>query len=280
MTLLLGRRVRVQIGLPGEVGIELNATPENGGEGPEIGFQVDHKLDGKPNKATVEIWNPPRGAFQLAQRSDCLVRLFAGYDVPKLAFQGNPLPRYGAAVELVGGDRVLRILAQDGRRAYQQADISRSWGTDVLLSEVVARIGVDMGTPVAPLPEAMGSQTLPQGITLSGSPRNALKALSAAIGAVAMVRDGVLYVVPEGEATGEAVIVFSPVQGNCLKVTPQKDGIISMMGNLDASLRPGRRFVIKDHADFSGTYKARDVSFKGSRGYDTDFNVTVTGRAI
>lgn len=280
MTQLLGRRVRVQIGLPGEPGLELTFSPENGGTGYEIGFSIDHKLDGKPSKGDVEIYNAPPAALRAAQQKACLVRVFAGYDVERLLFQGNPLPRYGADSSIDGGDRVLKVAAQDGRRAYQLPNISRSWGTEVYLSEVVRKVAEDMATTAAPLPASMSTFEFPQGLTLTGKPRDALKSLSAAIGATAMIRDGVLFIVEADGVTGEPAVVFSPEQGNLFKVTPQKDGIVSIHGALDGSVRPGRRFVIKDHPDYSGVYKARDVSFRGSSGFDTPFDVIATGKAV
>jgi hypothetical protein len=268
------------VGLPGEPGLEFFASPENGGSGHSIEFSVDHKLDGKPNKGTIEIYNAPRILLTTAQQTTAIVRLFAGYEVEKLIFSGNPIPRYGAYSELSGGDRVVRITAQDGRRAYQQARIDQTWSIGTPLSQVVTAIGVAMAIPITPLPAELSTTELSQGITLTGNPREALRDLGRAIGATAFVRDNALYVLPDGDTTSEPATVFSPATGNALKVVPQKDGIIELTGLLEGSLRPGRRFVIRDHPDYSGTYKARDVSFRGSSGFDTPFDVIATGKAV
>ncbi len=86
---LFGRHVLVDLGTEGATGVRLNDDPNV----PQlrVAFRVEMTRSSDPHKATIRVWNPSPVTVGLMQAPRAAVRLFVGYDVPRLVFVGNPI---------------------------------------------------------------------------------------------------------------------------------------------------------------------------------------------
>lgn len=268
---LHGRRVILEIGQPGEPGVSIEGLP--------IAFDIQFKLDGKPNQGAITASGVARDLYGAAQQPGAIVRLFAGYNTPKLIFTGDPIPRIGVKYGHAVGTRVLEIQALDTGSKYSNTYVDISIDGQTTLKQVVDAIAVALALPVGPLPPELSTLQFGEGFYASGKP----DAVLARVGAMAdldfTTRDGALLAIPRSGHSGEPVVVLSTAGGNLLNMQQQKDGTIEYTALLDGSIRPGRRIVF-DHPDFKGQAKARDVRFHGDPGWAAPFYTSGTARAL
>jgi hypothetical protein len=287
---LWGRHVLVDLGTEGATGVRLNDDPN----APQlrVAFRVEMTRSSDPHKATIRVWNPSPVTVGLMQAPRAAVRLFVGYDVPRLVFVGNPI-RNGVRLDREGPDRILVIEAKDGGRAYAEGFVSASYGgatsREQVLDACAKALGLPRGTTRFP---ADATLSWPQGLTLSEAARSVLDRICAATRTHWMITDGALVIIPSDGDTGDRATRFSSRTGNLIGAptlrvaeppattatgsTGGKPGGIEVKGLLDASMRPGRAFVVES-ADVNGTFIARDVTFEGDSGYESPYYVSMTG---
>lgn len=252
MTENFGRTVYVQIG------------PE-GGEGREfrdlaISFDIKHTLTSAPNEGTVEIVNPSDNSVALAQTDDAVVRVFAGYDTPRLIFEGSPKDN-GVSLKYEHPDTVLEIDALDGGRALARSRVNVSIGGPVSAEKILEIVASELGLPrgVVEVPEPF---ELDQGITIDAQVSDVLDRLAKSTGANASIQNGSLQLIPKDGDKQVEVSSFSRSNGNLISVDRKDEGI-EVTAQLDGTLRPGDRCEVDDDRGISGIFKARDVKFKG-----------------
>lgn len=345
---LWGRHVLVDLGTEGATGVRLNDDPN----APQlrVAFRVEMTRSSDPHKATIRVWNPSPVTVGLMQAPRAAVRLFVGYDVPRLVFVGNPI-RNGVRLDREGPDRILVIEAKDGGRAYAEGFVSASYGgatsREQVLDACAKALGLPRGTTRFP---ADATLSWPQGLTLSEAARSVLDRICAATRTHWMITDGALVIIPSDGDTGDRATRFSSRTGNLIGAPTQRVGTppsastttvqsvwpippvwpapagwptpinggatptgwpvppfwpapigwpsallyprpssvittsaraaqpggIEVKGLLDASMRPGRAFVVES-ADVNGTFIARDVTFEGDSGYESPYYVSMTG---
>lgn len=264
---LFGRHVTLQIGQEGEEGRSYSDL--------RIAFSIDHTRDSTPSRAVIEAYNLAAETVALLQDPDVVVRLVAGYDLPRSLFRGNPV-RNGIRSTRTAPNPVVSIEAQDGLRRYQAARVNVSFARETTLRQVYDAVAEQLGLPdgVIRVDEDI---RFPHGITLAGTAREVLDRIAETSAADWWIRDGVVQLVPEGGETGEQAIVFSAETGNLIGSPVPTDNGIEVTALLDASMRPGRPFVVESE-HYEGTYIADTVSFRGDSGFDTPFYVICTGR--
>ena len=79
-----GRSIKVQLGTEGSSGRELT--------GLRVRVTVERTDTPSPNAGTIEIYNPAPDTVALMQAEDAVIRVLAGYDIPRLLFHGDPIP--------------------------------------------------------------------------------------------------------------------------------------------------------------------------------------------
>lgn len=270
---LFGRRVSIEFGLEGASGRRISDL--------RVGFKVQHKLGPTPSTATVRIYNLAQASVSLLQAPRAVLRLFVGYEpLEKLVFAGNPI-KNGIDLKVEGADRILEVDASDGGRAYAETMISVSYSTPTtfgqVLELVLAQTQWARGTIL--VPEAL---SFPHGIVLHGRPSDVMRRLAAAVpplGADWYVRDGALYVLPKGQSTPEVAPLISSAQGNLIGSPASTKGGIKVRALIDATMRPGRAFVLES-LGHSGTYVARDVTFTGDSGFERDFYMDLVAKPL
>lgn len=270
---LFWRRVAIEFGVEGAPGRRLADL--------RVNFKVEHKAGPTPSTATIKIYNLAPASIALLQTPRAVIRLLVGYDpIEKLLFQGNPV-KDGLNLKTEGPDRILEVDASDGGRAYAETMISVSYSTPTtfgqVLELVLAQTQWARGTIL--VPEAL---SFPHGIVLHGRPADVMRRLAAAVpplGADWYVRDGALYVLPKGQSTPEVAPLISSAQGNLIGSPTSTKGGIKVRALIDATMRPGRAFVLES-LGHSGTYVARDVTFTGDSGFERDFFMDITAKPV
>jgi hypothetical protein len=270
---LFGRQVAVEIGPEGGPGVRLADL--------RVSFRVEHKASKAVSTAQISIYNPAPASIGLLHVPLAAIRLLVGYTpTPRVVFQGPPV-KDGIELKIQGGDRILKVDAADGGRAYVGTLINVSMATPTTFGQVLALVLAQTlwARGHILVPEAL---TLPHGIVLLGRPQEVLDRLAAAVppaGADWFVRDNALYVVPKGQATPEAAPLLSATQGNLIGSPTQTKTGVKVRALIDATMRPGRAFVVES-ALVNGTFVARDVTFQGDSGWQQDFYMDITGKPL
>lgn len=263
---LWGRRVRFEVGQAGQTGISI--------EDLRVTFRVNHTKSGDPSQATISIYNPRPETIADFQTQDAVVRLFAGYDVPRLIFQGGAVVD-GVKVDKRGPDRILNIKAQDGLIKLQQAQVDVTIDGETTLTGLLSEALTPLGVPLGPQAD------LPDDVTFSdysfhGDAKDLIDRIAIMGNLDWTIRDGAFVTVGAGESTGEEAAVYSAEAGNLIGSPSRKDGGVEIVALLDAGLRPGMAFRVES-AEISGDFTADEVAFSGDSGFSNPFYMTVTG---
>lgn len=269
---LFGRVVAVEIGPENGPGVRIGDL--------RVGFRCEHKAGRAPSKATIRIYNPAPQTVDLLRAPLATIRLLVGYSpTPRLVFQGPPV-KGGIDLRVEGADRILKVDASDGGRAFVSVFLQVSYTSPTTFGTVLASVLAQTQWARGFIDPTIEAIPLPHGIVLVGRPPEVMDRLAAAaapLGADWFVRDGALYVVPRGQSTPEVAPLLSSTQGNLVgSPTPTKNGI-KVRALIDATMRPGRTFIVQAGA-VNGTYIAKDVVFEGDSGYDTPYYMTIDGR--
>lgn len=266
---LFGRQLLLDIGKPGVEGKRFRDL--------SIKASIDMRKGGEPNSGQIQITNANARTIALIQEEGAVVRLFAGYDVPLLLFQGDPVEG-GVEVERSGADRVLKIEAQDGGRAYGETRVSVSYAASVSLGtvfdDVMAQLGLGLGSI-----DIDRTIVFPPGLTLSGPASEVMDRLSVMSGGDWTIRDGAVQVVKPGATTGEGAVLFSSATGNLVGAPKLQDkGNVEVKALLAPSMRPYKAFRVESEL-VTGNFRAAEVRFDlSTRG--REFYVIVKGEPL
>lgn len=265
---LWGRQVAVQIGLPGQTGVSISEL--------RVSFDVKHDRTKNPAEAAIDIYNPRRELLAALEDSQTLVRLFAGYSVPRQVFQGNPI-KDGVRMVSRGGDRILTIEAKDGLRAYQDTVVDISFATETTLAQVFEAVREALGLPLGVSIELDRTRRFPS-FRYSGPAHVLLDRLAAMSGSDWQIRDGTLVIITEGDATGEPAPLYSAEAGTLVSSpTRREKGAVDVTVLLDNTMRPGRAFrLVSEYV--SGDFVAETVRFVGDSGFSSQFYAQITGK--
>ena len=277
MTVVFQRAVSVRAGAPGEPGIEFgtpDADPLTPGH--HIDFSTRASDGSTPGECRLTIWNPSDKSQEAFSDSKHLATLSVGHRNRGMGviFQGNPDPD-SIRLEKRGGDLAFKVTLADGGRsyAYDRLDVSFSSATsgDQVIEAVLANSGLGRGQI------DLGNVRYPRQYVHRGMARDALNelvrkaALSDGVPRRWFVRDGNLYILPNGTPTKEEAIVYSADNGTLVgSPTGVEKGGIEFQGLIvDTSLRVGR-IVRVESRTYTGFYKAVSVEHVGSS-YDVQF---------
>jgi len=270
---LFGRLVAVEIGPEGGAGKRLADL--------RVSFKVEHKASKTVSTATIKIYNPSPSSIALLSAPLAAIRLLVGYaPTSRVVFQGPPV-KGGVVLIVEGPDRILHVDASDGGRAYVDTFLNVSFATQTTFGQVLSTVLAETlwarGSIIVP-----EGTVLPHGLVLVGRPGEVMDRLAAAVppaGADWFVRDNALYVVPRGKSTPESAPLISATQGNLIGSPTATDGAVKVRALIDATMRPGRAYVIES-AYVNGAYVCRDATFVGDSGYGNEFYMDLTGKPL
>lgn len=248
--LLFDRRWRVTVGPAGQ--------PGRSWEGLRVGFKVEKNGDASPNKLDLAIYNLSADSRAFIQKK-MAVRLEAGYAGagPKLLFTG--------AIELAdheheGPDWTTRITSADGVRAYRSTVLAESFGPKTTEAAVVRKVADAMGVTVGEL-KGLSQEKFNQGRTLTGPARAALDALCRSRGLRWSIQDGILQIIPVGEALSQSAVLLNPATG--LVGSPKRtEKGIEVVSLLQGGINPGRLVQVESEA-VKGLFVVENVIHKG-----------------
>lgn len=264
---VLSRIVQLSVGQPGEIGELVDEL--------EVSFRVTHRLGREPSTAEITVQNPGVNLVREAQRAGALMVLRAGAQGrDRDIFKGRIL-KNGVKVARVDSGYTLTLKGTDGGVQLAQGFTSRSYGQEVTATELMHALAEDLGVDVASI--QVGDEIRMPTMVLTGPAVDHLDRLCHLTGSVWTIRDEQLRVWPADKHTEEIVAVFSVADKTLIGSPSQKDsGEVVARADLDAGLRPGRRFVIPDAEFVQGTFVASTVVFLGSR-TGSDFFVEAAG---
>lgn len=262
------RRVLLQIAPSSGPAVEL--------EGLRIRFRVKRHV-GKLDGAQLDVWGLALDTYGQIARSDTVTRLVAGY--------------VGSTGELLQGTTVagsLRRVVQDGEvvttwqvqeAAYRFAGVilSASWQGSVTATELLDYVAdaVGLSRVQQALPRV---PTYARGYVLSGSARDALRALAADCGCSPSVQSARLVLVPlDGSPARVRGLVLAPDSG-LLGWPEQSDkGRVRVRSLLQPGLLPGDAYRVGG-STLTGDYVAEEVEHAGDSGWAEEYETVVTGR--
>jgi len=262
---LWGRQVRFEVGQSGSIGFSISDL--------RVMFRITHTQGGAPSQATISIFNLQAESIAEFQREDAIVRLFAGYDVPLLIFQGSTVID-GVSVDKRGPDRVLNVKAQDGLIEVQQSQVDVTLDGETTLMDILTEALGQLGLPIGP--QADLPDTRFQDYTFHGDASDLLDRVASMGGVDWTIRDGTFVTVAEGEDTGEGSLLINAEAGNMIGSPSRKDGGIQVTALLDAGMRPGMAFRVESD-QINGDFTAGEVVFSGDSGHSNPFYMTITG---
>ncbi len=265
MSKLFDRQVIVEVGVPGQTGRRFTDL--------RMTLQVKDARTSTPRSATVEVYNPSPDSIAAAQQRGATVRVLAGYELPRLVFQGDPV-KGGVRLDRRSTDRVLHLELQDGGRALTEARVNVSFSTSTTARQVYDAVAAQLGLPAGTI--RLPDRELPHGVHLQGRASEVLDRLARSAGSDWFVRDGAVQFIGRKESTGETALVISGTNGNLIgSPAPKEDGSIEVTALLDPSMRAGMPFVL-DSLDYRGTYTAKSVDFDADT-HGAAFYMRVTG---
>jgi hypothetical protein len=261
-----GRQVILEFGLPGQQGRRFRDL--------SVTFRVEMTQTATPNTARIVARNLAADSVALLQRDGVVVRLLAGYDAPRLVFQGEPV-RNGVDERYEGTDRVLTLDLQDGGRSYRLGRVSVSYATATTLGQVLDAVTDQLGLPLGTI-DVDRTVGLGRGIVLRGPARDVLDQIAEASDARWSIIDGALNIIARTGSLADQAVVFSAARGNLIGSPSRKDGGVEVKGLIAPSLRPGKLFRVES-AFITGDYVATEVDFMGGL-REQDFYVVARGR--
>jgi hypothetical protein len=270
---LFGRQVWIEIGPEAGAGVRHS--------GLRVSFRVEHKASKAVNTAEISIYNPAPTTISALAIPGTVLRLLVGYDVPMVIFQGPPV-KDGIELKREGADKILKVDAADGGRAYVGTTFNTSFTTPTTFGQVLALVLAETLWFRGDIDPQIEAISLPHGIVLQGRPAEIMDRLAAAalpLGADWFVRDNALYVVTRGTATAEVAPLLSSTTGNLIGSPTQTKAGCKVRALIDATMRPGRSFTVQSLL-VNGLYVCKDVTFTGDSGYDSAFWMDLTGRPM
>lgn len=249
-----------------------------------INFRVTKDLGAEPNSANIEIYGLGRKstAKVLNRTRDLRVRLLAGYNVPRLIFEGNPV-RNGVEFETDSPERIIKIEANDGLHQYQSARVNFSVEEDTTYDQLVNKIARDAGFSTASIGNIpQGSRKVTVGRVVEGRARDHLDYVAEALGCDWSIQDGNFQFLHKDDIGKDRGYRFSPELGNIIESPKPKDG-----GNVEVTvllhhIDPGDRFEIRgvEVDEFNGVYKAESVVYNGDSGFENAFYSNIEARPL
>lgn len=265
-TQFFGRKVRVEVGRPGETGTAW--------EGLRIAFKVEKTGASEPDKAEVQLYNLSRSSRSAAEADGLVVRLFGGYVTPALLFSGDVSK---VEHESALPDIATRIEAEDGGRAWASR-MQETFAGPVDAATLIRRLADVMRIPVAYLDPDIAAVQFQTAYVVSGPVRRSLDDLTATVGASWMVQDGALVVYRTGQPVTRTGPVLTPTTGLVGRAEKTDDGV-KVTALLQPSLVPGAVFRVESEGA-TGWFRATKVTHVGDSGWDTPFYTEVEAREV
>lgn len=250
MSRLFGRDVRVTVLPSGREGVEIR--------GLRMEFDVEKTSTSAPNSLNLKIYNLSDKTVSSINRRDYSLRLEAGY-------QESIALLYAGDVQTVidewqPPDRLTTLECGDGHSVLRTSTLFESFAAGTSARTIFERVANAMNVPLGEV-RGVDDRQYVSGFSAAGSARTVLDTLCRRLKVRWSILDGVLVVLPLGEATREEIVVLSPDTG--LIGSPERtDEGLRFRSLLNPKLNPGRRVRIESRS-LTGEVVARKVRHSG-----------------
>lgn len=260
---LFNRRITLTVGPKGEDGLFITEL--------RIKFRVEQSSEANANKARIEVYNLSKSSRQLVEKPGNYLILNAGYGAsPGRVFEGD-IPPGGVLTQKAGPDFVTVFEAGDGLKQLQSAQVNQSFKPGINIRDVFETVADTFGLGKGAR-EGVQDEFLSNGLAVAGDSKAIMSQLTAKMGLVWNVQDGVLHIHPVGGARPGKALLISAKTG--LIETPRRgDKQIEIKSLLQAQIRPG--VLISLDSDFlKGELIVDKVIHEGDN-YEKSFYSTI-----
>jgi len=207
-----------------------------------IGFNVELTSEANANTAAVSIYNMNETNRSFFEKKDLKVILMAGYGPkPSIVFKGDVVGEKTSSKKS-GQDIITTIESGDGRFTLKNTVLNKTFAPGISLESVIKDIQKSMGLP-GDLKD-IKSETFNQGLSISGSPREALDKLTEKQNLEWSIQGGVLQIKKKGGAISGEVVIVSPDTG-LIDIPVKTNEGVEFQTLLNPVLVPGRSVKIE-----------------------------------
>lgn len=247
MSELFGRKMRLEVGVPGEQG--------RSWDGLRLTSSIKKSARPAPNEATITVTNLNADSRAWLERPDLACQMFAGYeDAPGLLFAGQVDE---VAHAYAGTEWTTTIQARDGSAAFQALTDTPVWRGPLNSNDVLRRVAAGMGLKLPSLPSSLPVVDFPDGFTAGRHGRATLDALAEELDFTWSIQNGALVVAARGEPTSPRIRLFKAGTGLIGSPEKNKRGV-TLKVQLDGGITPGDLVQVESKV-VSGTYLVRTV---------------------
>lgn len=271
MAALFDRRCVVLAGRPPGDSLALEVPSALKIDGLRVEFKIEKSEKHEPNSGEILIYNlaPISRAALEGKGIRCV--LSAGYaDTVAQIFSGDVL--FGSSEKRNGVDWVTKLQLGDGRRVYDEARVSQTWGAGTsvqkVVEDVIGRTGIDGSGAIATAVKKLAGKVFSKGYTAHGSAMDELQKLMAREGLQTSIQDGQLQVTEPDQVVGSFVPLVSPdsgLIGTPSMGTPEKKGgraFLKLRSLLQPAFTPASKFKLES-ASHRGFYRVHRVRHAG-----------------
>ena len=254
--------------------------PVEGSHNLSIEFNVEKDTTRTPNKAKIRVINFGRNiARSLPNKPE--VQLIAGYkDWSSTIFSGQADRVY---YHQDTTEAFLDIEAKDSGSSYRAATLSRSFGSNTAVLDVLKyaldQMGVGYGnldTVSSQITTRQGLTTFAQGYAANGAARELVQSIITSSGFRWSIQDGAINIRSGNEPINKQAVKL--ITGGGLIGSPSKDarGKVSARAHLLPFIYPGR-IVVLESLDVEGNFSVSKCKYTG-KSYTTDWYVDIVLR--
>lgn len=223
-----------------------------------IKFKCEKTSEGKPNTATVEVFNLSGRTRSILEAKNTRVSLRIGYrDISEVVFIGNVNKCVHKRDKV---DIVTSLEVEDGGNRYRNARLEKGYPPGVNVKDVFKDLTESLGLP-AGSQEGLPDFKYSKGLALSGLVRDQMHKLAERFKLDWSIQDETLQIIPQDKPTSEENILIDSSSG--LVGFPSKtDKGVEFTSLIQTRLRPGRSAKL-DSIDLKGVFKIRKVTHSG-----------------
>ena len=254
-----GRRYRLEIG---------NRTQSIVIDNLAISFNIEKTISEEPNTSKIEIYNlNANNRNQIANKIFNQVKLFAGYDEPRLIFAGQITQTYTSRNDL---DFITHIECGDGQNDYSKSRVYTTLKAGVKDSDVVNMCVKAMSSSKQGVVDLPKDKALPRCKVLTGDIKDYLKHVAKNNDANWHILDGNLNILPKDKIINDSEGFILSEKTGLINSPEKTDDGLRVTCLLNPKLNIGSLVRIQSIlSEYDGDYKITQLTHSGDFLNDT-----------
>lgn len=245
--LVIGQRVAATNGPVEPMNARLYGKQENGNQF-RISFKIEKNDQGKPNKASIQIWNLNEDSRSFLENKDMVVFLNAGYGKTLSNLFFGDIVRFNNKRD--GADLVTVLECGDAEEILKNANVQIGFGPGVTNRELFKNAAEKLRVSVAYM-EELPLKKFENGFSYSGAVSKMLDQLALQVGYKWSIQNGELLLLGPKKTDKTEAVYVSPQSGLIGDITKTKDGV-EFISLLHPDIRPGRPVVVQSDKFMKG----------------------------